>query len=157
MVENTVFHCLVEKRKQKRQKIGEKVFPLGLTFFILPNQEGKVMRNTFQTNTSILLYSPTRLTFPLLYNKDIIINLYKLHFSSSAFSPKKKRKFSTLALFHLSNQTHVRENQIFYVLPLFYPPTNFPSSHFSIPPTKQTLILNAYGLKIKLLLLMLLS
>ena len=39
MVENVIFHCLVEERKQERQKIGEKVFPLGPTFLILPNWE----------------------------------------------------------------------------------------------------------------------
>ena len=33
MVENVVFHCLVEERKQERQKIEEKVFPSEPTFF----------------------------------------------------------------------------------------------------------------------------
>ena len=38
-VKNVVFHGLVEERKQERQKIEEKVFPSGSTFFILPNWE----------------------------------------------------------------------------------------------------------------------
>ena len=80
----------LKKKKKERQKIGEKVFPPKLTFFILPNweenEERRVMRNTFYTNTPTLLYSPTPLTFPLLYNNDIIVNLYKLHFSSFPFS-----------------------------------------------------------------------
>ena len=121
-MKNVVFHCLVEERKQKRQKIGEKVFPPRFTFFILPNwkknEKGKVIRNAFYTNTSTLLYSPTPLTFPLLYNKDIIVNLYKLHFPSS-FPP-------------LQPNTHEEK------LNLFYPPTNCPSSHFSTP-TKRTI------------------
>ena len=45
MVENVVFHCLVEERKQERQKTEEKFFPPRPTFFILPNwkenEEGK--------------------------------------------------------------------------------------------------------------------
>ena len=79
-MENAVFHCLVEERKQERQKIGEKVFPPESTFFILPNleenEEGKVMKNAFYTNTPTLLHSPTLHTFPQLYNKYIIVNLY---------------------------------------------------------------------------------
>ena len=90
--------------------MGEKVFPPTPTFFILPNWEenekGNVMRNTFYTNTLTLLHSPTPLTFPLLYNKDIIVNLYKLYFSSSPFSLQPNKKFFTLPLFHPSNQTH---------------------------------------------------
>ena len=97
------------------------------------------MRNAFYTNTLTLLHSPTPLTFPLLYNKNIIVNLYKLYFPSSLFSLNQTKRFSTLSLFHPSNQTHMRENQIFSILPLFYPPTNFSSSHFSTPPTKRTL------------------
>ena len=89
-MENAVFHCLVEERKYERQKIGKKVFPPDPTFFILPNweenEEEKVMRNAFYTNTLTLLHSPTPLTFPLLYNKDIIVNLYKLYFLPSPFS-----------------------------------------------------------------------
>ena len=125
------------------------------------------MKNVIYTNTPTLLHSPTPLTFPLLYNKNIIVNLYKLYFLSSHFSlqPIKKvfhpltfpplqpnthegkpnlfyppiflsnqiKKFSTLLLFHLSNQTHMRENQIFSILPLFHSPTNFSSSQFSTP------------------------
>ena len=97
------------------------------------------MRNAFYTNTPTLLHSPTPPTFSLLYNKDIIVNLYKIHFPSSLFSLQPNKKFFTLPLFHLSNQTYMRKNQIFSILPLFHPPTNFPSSHFSTPPTKRTL------------------
>ena len=79
------------------------------------------------------------LTFPLLYNKDIIVNLYKLYFPSSTFSLKSNKKF-----FHPSNQTHIRENQIFSIPLLFHPPTNFLSSYFSTPPIKQTLNLSLW-------------
>ena len=50
------------------------------------------MRNALFTNTLTLLHSPTLLTFPLLYNNDIIVNLYKLHFSSSPFSLQSNKK-----------------------------------------------------------------
>ena len=70
-MENIIFYCLVEKRKQKRQKIGEKFFLPDSTFFILSNwkenEGGKVMRNTFYTNIPTLLHSHLLLTFPLLY------------------------------------------------------------------------------------------
>ena len=59
----------------------------------------------------------------ILYNKDIIVNLYKLHFPSSHFLSNQKKKFSTLPFFHPSNQTHMRKNQIFSILLLFHPPT----------------------------------
>ena len=124
-MENAVFHCLVEERKQERPKIGEKVFLPTPTFFILPNweenQEEKVMRNACYTNTPTLLHSPIPLTFPLLYNKDIIVNLYKLHFPSSTFSLQPNKK-----VFHPFNQTHMRENQIFSILPLIFHPSIFP-------------------------------
>ena len=132
-----VFHCLVEERKQQRQKIGEKVFPHGPTFVILPNWEenekGKVIRNAFYTNTPNLLYSPTPLTFPLLYNKDKIVNLYKLHFPSSPFSFQPNKK-----VFHPPTFAPLQPNIHEGKPNLFYPPTNFPSSHFSTPPTKRT-------------------
>ena len=48
----------------------------------------------------------------LLCNKGIIVNLYKLHFLSSHFSFQANKR-------------------------VFHPPT-FPSSYFSIPPTKHT-------------------
>ena len=85
---------------------------------------------------SYILYIFFRKTY-ILYNKDIIVNLYKLHFPSSPFSlqPNKKN-------FHSSNQTYTRENQIFYILPLFHPPINFPSFYFSTPLTKWTLIIH---------------
>ena len=55
MVENGIFHCLVEERKQERQKIGGEIFPLGTLFFILPiwkeNEERKVLKDTLYTNT----------------------------------------------------------------------------------------------------------
>ena len=108
--------------------MGEKVFPPRPTFFILPNwkkiKERKVMRNAFYTNTPTLLHSPTPLTFPLLYNNDIIVNLYKLHFPSSPFSLQPNKK-----VFHPSNQTHKGKPNLFYS-------STFPSSHFSTPQTK---------------------
>ena len=50
------------------------------------------MKNAIYTNTLTLLHSPTPLTFPLLYNKDIIVNLYKLHFLFSHFSLQPNKK-----------------------------------------------------------------
>ena len=54
-MENGIFHCLVEERKQERQKIGGKIFPLGAPFFILPiwkeNEERKVLKDALYTNT----------------------------------------------------------------------------------------------------------
>ena len=137
MVENAIFHCLVEERKQERKKIGAKVFPSRPTFFILPNleenQEGKVMRNAFYTNTLTLLHSPTPLTFPLLYNKDIIVSLYKLHFPSFPFSLQPNKKvFHHFTIPFLQPNTHEGKPN------LFYSSTNFSSSHFSTPPTKRT-------------------
>ena len=43
-VKNVVLHCLVDERKQERQKTGEKVFSLEPTFLILPNPEENVER-----------------------------------------------------------------------------------------------------------------
>ena len=88
------------------------------------------MRNAFFTNTPTLLHSPTLLTFPLLYNKDIIINLYKLHFPSSPFSLQSNKKVFYPPTFppHQPNTHKGKPN-------FFYPPT-FSFSHFSTPPTK---------------------
>ena len=59
MVENDIFHCLVKKRKQERQKIGRKIFHPNPPFFILliweENGEEKVLNIILYINT--LLYS----------------------------------------------------------------------------------------------------
>ena len=92
------------------------------------------MRNAFYTNALTLLHSPTPLTFSLLYNKDIIINLYKLYFPSSHFSLQPSKKVLHPPIFPpLQPNTYEGKPN------LFYPPTNFPSSHFSTPPNKRTL------------------
>ena len=72
----------------------------------------------------------------ILYNNDIIVNLYKLHFLSSIFSLKPNKKFSTFPLFPpLQPNTPKGKPNLFY-------PFIFPSSHyfsffyFSTPPTK---------------------
>ena len=93
-----------------------------------------MVRNAFYINTPILLHSPIPLTFPLLYNNDIIINLYKLHFSSYPFSLQPNKK-----VFHPSTFPFLQPNTHEGKPNFFYPPTNFPSSHFSTPPTKRTL------------------
>ena len=86
------------------------------------------MRNAFYTNTHTLLHSLNPLTFPLLYNKDIKVNLYKLHFSSSLFSLQPNKKvFHPPTFPPLQPKTHEGKSN------LFYPPT------FSTPPTKQIL------------------
>ena len=81
------------------------------------------MRNTFYLNTHTLLYLPTTLTFPLLYNKDIIVNLYKLHFPFSHFSLQLNKK-----VFHPSTFLPLQPNTHEGKLNLFYSFT-FPSSH----------------------------
>ena len=69
----------------------------------------------------------------ILYNKDIIVNLYKLHFSSSHFSLQPNNKvFHSPTFPLLQPNTHEGKPN------LFYPPT-FPSSRFSTLPTKRTL------------------
>ena len=59
-MENDIFYYLVEERKQERQKIGGKIFPLGPPFFILPileeNEEGKVVKDALYTIPSIYLF-----------------------------------------------------------------------------------------------------
>ena len=70
----------------------------------------------------------------ILYNNDIIVNLYKLHFSSSLFSLQPNKK-----VFHPPTFPPLQPNTQKRKLNLFYPPTNFLSFHFSTPPTKQTL------------------
>ena len=133
-----------EKTRETKNREENNLF--GPTFFHPPNLGGKWggkdVDNVIYKNTFTLLHSPTPLTFPLLYKNDIIVNLYKLHFSSSSFSLQPNKK-----IFHPSNQTHMRENQIFSVFPLFHPPTNFSSFHFSTPPTKRILIVYLVGVK----------
>ena len=81
------------------------------------------MRNAFYTNISTLLHSPTLLTFPLLYNKDIIVNLYKLHFPFSPFSLQPNKKIlHPLTFPPLQPNTQEGKSK------LFYPPT-FSSFH----------------------------
>ena len=40
-VENGIFHCLIQERKQERQKIGRKIIPLDSHFFYPLNLGGK--------------------------------------------------------------------------------------------------------------------
>ena len=81
------------------------------------------MRNAFYTNTLTLLHSPTPLTFPLLYNKDIIVNLYKLHFPSSHFSLQPNKKVLHPPSFPpFQRNTHEGKLNFFY-------PLTFSSSH----------------------------
>ena len=76
------------------------------------------MRNAFYTNTHTLLHSPNPLTFLLLYNKDIKVNLYKLHFSSFPFSLQPNKKvFHPPTFPPLQPKTHEGKSN------LFYPPT----------------------------------
>ena len=67
-----------------------------------------------------------------LYNKDIIVNLYKLQFPSSPFSLQPNKK-----VFHPPTFSPLQQNTHEGKPNLFYSPI-FPSSHFSTPPTKQT-------------------
>ena len=77
--------------------------------------------------------STNKSIFYLLCNKGIIVNLYKSHFLSSHFSfQPNKRVFYSSTFSPLQPNTHKGK------LNIFYPSTNFPSSHFFTPPTKQT-------------------
>ena len=62
LVENDILYYLVQEKKQERQKIGRKTFPMGSHFFILPiweeNGEKKVLNDIFYTNTLTLFISP---------------------------------------------------------------------------------------------------
>ena len=65
------------------------------------------------------------------FNKDIWVNLYKLHFLSSHFFLNQIKKFSILTFFHPLNQTQIRENKIFLSFYFFIYP-HFLFSHFFI-------------------------
>ena len=81
------------------------------------------MRNAFYTNTPTLLHSPIPLTFPLLYNKDIIVNVYKLHFPSFPFSLQPNKKVFHPPTFPLfQSNTHKQKLNLFH-------PLTFLSSH----------------------------
>ena len=58
-VKNDISHCLVQERKQERQKMGRKIFPPGPHFFILPIWEEKVLNDVLYTDTLTLFISPT--------------------------------------------------------------------------------------------------
>ena len=75
----------------------------------------------------------------LLCNKSIIVYLYKLHFLSSYFSfQPNKRVFHPPTFPSLQPNTHEGKLNILHP-PTFSSSHNFLSSHFSTPPTKQTL------------------
>ena len=76
------------------------------------------MKNAIYTNTPTLLHSPTPLTFQLLYNKNIIVNLYKLYFLSSPFSLQPNKK-----VFHPPSFPCLQPNTHDGKPNLFYPPT----------------------------------
>ena len=75
----------------------------------------------------------------ILCNKGIIVNLYKLHFPSFPFSLQpNKRVFHSLTFPPLQPNTQEGKLNIFHPL-TFSSSYNFPSSHFSTPPTERTL------------------
>ena len=94
MVENGIFHCLVEERKQERQKIKRQIFPSDPPFFILPvweeNGERKVLKDTLYTNTLNLFISPTphfiHLTCDLITFASSSLSLYLHSIATSRFS-----------------------------------------------------------------------
>ena len=102
-VENNIFHLIflslfsiLPVFTPTKHTLNLFCWKFEIIFFILlnweENEERKVMRNSFYINTPTLLHSPTPLTISLLYNKDIIVNLCKLHFSSSHFSLQPNKK-----------------------------------------------------------------
>ena len=77
--------------------------------------------------------------FYQLCNKGITVNLYKLLFLSSHFSfQPNKRVFHPPTFPSLQPNTHEGKRNIFHS-PTFPSSHNFPSFHFSTPPTKRTL------------------
>ena len=79
----------------------------------------------------------------LLCNKGIIVNLYKLHFSSFHFSLQPNKR-----VFHFPTFPPLQPNTQEGKLNIFHPSTfpfshNFPSSYFSTPSTKRTLKTNS--------------
>ena len=54
-MKNDIFHCLIEERKQERQKQGGGILLPDPPFFILSiweeNEEGKVLKDALYTNT----------------------------------------------------------------------------------------------------------
>ena len=96
MVENCIFHCLVQKENKRDKKYGEK-FSLQAHLFLSSQFERKMGRKKcwmiyfIQIPPLYSSYLP-----PTLCNKGIIINLYKLHFlSSHFFFQPNKRVFIT--------------------------------------------------------------
>ena len=91
----------------------------------------------------ILFNSTNKSISYILCNKGIIVNLYKLHFSSFHFSLQpNKRVFHPPTFPPLQPNTQEGKLNIFH-LPIFPSSHNFPSSHFSTPPSKQTLKLGS--------------
>ena len=112
-----------------------KIFPSRPTKFCPPNLEGKLRKKMMwvvnYTNTFIFSHLLDPLVF--CYNKDIIVNLYKLDFLFSHFSLQpNKRVFYPPTFQLIQPNTYERKPKFFY-------PHNFPSSHYSSPPTKQNL------------------
>ena len=90
MVENGIFHCFVEERKQGRRKIRRKIFPSRPPFLILIIWEEKVVKDTFYTNTLNLFISPTphfiHLTCDLMTFPSSSLSLYLHSTATSRFS-----------------------------------------------------------------------
>ena len=81
----------------------------------------------------------------LLCNKGIIVNLYKLKFSSFPFSLKpNKRVFHPFTFLPLQPNTQEGKLNIFHPS-TFLSSHNFPPSQFSTPPTKRSLRLCLVG------------
>ena len=98
--------------------MGRKIISPGPHFFILPiweeNGEKKMLNDIIYTNNLTLLHSPT----PSHFLKDIIVNLYKLHFPSSSFFLQPNKK-----VFHSPTFLPLQPN-IYEEKPnLFYPST----------------------------------
>ena len=79
------------------------------------------------------------ISYLLLCNKGIIVNLHKLHFSSFHFSLQpNKRVFHPPTFLSLQRNTKEGKLNIFHIL-TFPSSYNFPSSHFYTPLSKQSL------------------
>ena len=90
-------------------------FPSMLScFFFLINKKCQFLRLKknveVQSILSNFLIKKKWVFFFVLFNKDMIVNLYKFYFPSFYFSSQPNKEFSILSLFHPFNQTNIRKN-----------------------------------------------
>ena len=147
------FPLISWKKKTGETKNRIESFPLWVYFFYSFKLKGKWGGKSDEKyilhkypHFITLIYPSHFSTIILLYNKKIIVYLYKLHFLSSYFFLQPYKK-----VFHPSTFSPIQPNKheeklnlfmlsLFILSLIFYSFTNFSFSHFFTLPTK--LILN---------------